>query len=129
MHRHQNVPLILPTEFKQQFDAQEETVYQRLRELVLRSNVVFDCMEKAFAAGNDVMNKAQSMAPANSAMGMAPPGTYTVVENDKTPFNSPDKVDEVKKPEPVVADKPAAVEEPVKKVKSKKSKGDQAVAA
>ncbi len=81
-------------------------------------------MEKAFAAGNDVMNKAQSMAPANSAMGMAPPGTYTVVENEKTPFTSPEK-------EPVA---PAVAEaEGVKKVKSKKGSApkvvDQAIAA
>lgn len=50
-------------------------------------------MEKAFAIGNDVMNQAQALAPTDNAMGLAPPGTYTVVANEKTPFSSPDKVE------------------------------------
>lgn len=107
------------TEHKAQFDAHEETVYQKLRDLVGRSNVVFDTMEKAFAIGNDVMNHAQALAPTNNAMGMAPPGTYTVVANEKTPFSSPDKVDT--QVQEAVAEQPAVPEEAVPPVPSKVS--------
>lgn len=48
---------------KKTFDEEEGQVYLKLRDLVLRSGVIFDCMEKAFAVGNDVMNKAQSCGP------------------------------------------------------------------
>lgn len=104
------------TETKSQFDAHEETVYQKLRDLVSRSNVVFDTMEKAFAIGNDILNQAQALAPTHNAMGMAPPGKYTVVENEKTPFSSPDKV--VDTPEKAVEE--AVVQEPVVATKSSK---------
>lgn len=55
-------------EMKTAFENEEAAVYDKLRELVKRSTVVFDCMEKAFAVGDDVMNKAQACAPKGSAM-------------------------------------------------------------
>lgn len=109
------------SETKAQFDAHEETVYQKLRDLVGRSNIVFDTMEKAFAIGNDVMNQAQALAPTHNAMGMAPPGTYTVVANEKTPFSSPDKVDTPVKEDVVTAPvAEAEVDKPVVAAKSSK---------